>query len=233
MSDPGRGGLKAVRWRRFLQDDAALRDAARSRRVVLGTYPAEELRRCGVGVVQLWPTAAPRSGRRLPLGLQAFQAMTAPPASCLWVAGATHERITDSLHVEFVGDVARVARAVDIQPDGVGWEFVLSVEPTRTALAHGLDVLGLDAHDGERFTRFRAWFPWRWPAADLGRPEAVPAEQMRSLVDRFRLGPDSPAVVTEQRAAHCADVPLLPDAPTRAEVATVLDAFFTGGPATG
>jgi hypothetical protein len=229
MSDPGRGGLKAVRWRRFLQDHGAVRDAARSRHVVLGTYAAEELRACGVGVVQLWPTAPPRSASRVPLGMQAFRAMTAPPASCLWVAGATRDRITDSLHVEFMGDIARVAQAVDIQPDGVGREFVLGLEPARSALARGLDALGLDADGGERFTRFRAWFPWHWPAADPGRPQAVPVEQLRSFVGRFRLGPGASPAVTEQLAAHCADVPALPDSPTRTEVAAVLDAFFTGG----
>ena len=229
LRDPGRGGFKAVRWARFLQDVQAVHDAARSQPVVVGTYRADELRRHGVGVVQLWPPSLPRNARSVPRGIHAFQAMTLPPASTLWVAAATGERIIASLHVEFVGDIARSCEAVDVQVNGVGSRYVLRLEPRDIAVARCLDMIGYGPDGGGGLSRLRASFPWRWvPDGDVGRlrSERLPDEQMRNLVVRFSCAPGAPPSVTEQFRAGCADVPALQDAPSRAEMAAALDAFF-------
>ncbi len=231
ISDPGRGGLKAVRWGRFLRDHEAVREAARTHRVVLNTYSADELRTDGVGVVQLWPPSVPPSRRQTPLGVQAFQATFAPPGACLWAAATTRERITDSVHIELVGDIARVCEPVDLQTDGVGREYVLSVEPVAMALARCLDIVTASAPDVELLTRLRGYFPWQWTNDQNGRPRPhrLPPEQMRDLRVRFSCTPGSSPTVIDDIRTHCADVPALPETPARADVAAVLDAFFAGG----
>ena len=234
LSNPGRGGLKAVRWARFLQDPQAVREAAHTRRVVLGTYPPDKLRKYGVGVVNMWPPSVPRHPRMVPLDIRAFQTTFAPPGSCLWTAATTRERITASVHIEFMGDTARVSEPVDIQTNGVGREYILSVEPVAMALARCLDIVGASAHDVELLTRLRGYFPWRWTKDknERIRPQRLPSEQMRDLRVRFSCTPGSSPTVIDDIRSYCDDAPALPGVPTRADVAAVLEAFFAGGPAT-
>ncbi len=223
---PGRGGRKAVKWNHFLRDPQAVHEVARSRRVILGTQPADRLRKFGVGVPMLWPSQTSAELRRAPLDIQVFQALARPPASWLWAATASPERIVASVHIEFVADdTARVCEAVDVQPDGVGRDFVLSIEPAATAIARCLDTVGFGEPptSSQERTRFRASFPFRW-IGDVR--EAVPPEQVRGLTVRFTTEPDGTRVVEHQRRTSCDDVGDVPAHPTRAELTAALSAFL-------
>lgn len=229
MSASSRRGFKATyQDTRLKQDPAALHERAAREPVELGLYAADRLRKYGVGVPLLWPTAITRFGRQMPLGMQAFQAMTRPPASCLWVAATTRTQVFASLHVEFVGGIARVCEAVDIPAgEGIGREYALTLEPVAHVLARCLDTAGfVDEVSEDLLSRVRGWFPWRWRTD--GHVEHVPDTQQRNLVLHLEHAPGTPLRVTEQRREHADDVATLSDTPSRGDLQAVLQALFAG-----
>lgn len=229
MTRPSRGFREAFRDTRLKRDPAALAARAAQEQVELGVYSPQQLRNHGVGVPPLWK-ASVRLSRQSPLGIRAFQTLTQPPASCLWVAASTRAQIFASLHIEFVGDIARVCEALEIEAGGAtGREYRLTLEPVDHVMARCLDTAGFGADVAEDLlSRVRGWVPWQWVPDKDGqtKPRVVPEERLRNLVVALERIPGAPVVVTEQRRENVDDVPVLPDSPSRGDMRATLRALF-------
>ncbi|WP_375490071.1 hypothetical protein [uncultured Jatrophihabitans sp.] len=205
--------------------------------VPMGSYTPQQLRRWGVGVPLLWLPAAVRFGPQTPQGLRTFVAASDPPGSILWAAAATPTQIVTSLHIDFVGEIARVCEAVDIQPDGRGLRYGLTLEPIDHAIGRALDVCGFGA-DGVAVevnrTDLRAVIPWRWTPDEHGqlRAHTVPDDERHDLVLHMDCAADSAPRVAEHRRDGADTVPVLSGVPTRADVQAALHAFFAASPTT-
>jgi hypothetical protein len=230
LTDGSRKGLvQTFRDTQVLRKPERLYERALGGRLDLGTFRTSWLKKNGVGVMPLWPYSMP-AGKfsRLPSVAQAWHSVLRPPGTCLWVFTTTGTQGLASWHAEFMGDIARVARAVslDTPRSAEAESYELYLAPRQDVISAFVSQ-AFSTGDTDRGSLVRAWFPFAYPTS--GRPAMYPEGQQPAVRLAFEVPAGLHAVLNDQTLSNVS-IAELHTTPTVDDVISFLDAFVTSQP---